>query len=685
MASATSATRAIPPPTRSLLLPWLAAAALVAAVALAYRNSLPAPFLFDDLGAVIDNPTIRHLGSVGVLVPPTDGSTSTGRPIVNLSFALNYAISGDHVWSYHALNVAIHALAALALMGLVRRTLTAPALRERFGTAAPSLAFVTALLWAMHPLQTETVDCIAQRTESLCALWYLLTLLCFVRGAEPSGNAAGRHPTVWFSLSLLSCLLGMATKEVMVSAPLLVLLYDRTFHSGSFMAAWGRRRRYYLMLAGTWALLAGLVFGGRGSRGVAAGFGLGVSWWSYLLKQCEALALYLKLSCWPHPLVLDYGTAVVDTAATVWWQGGLVLGLLAGTGWALRRKPVFGFAGASFFLILAPSSSFVPLVTQTMAEHRMYLPLAGLLALVVGSAYCWIGPRLSGVLAAAAIALGATTIARNHDYLNPLRIWADTVAKCPQNARAHNNLAWALQALGKPAEANTHFARAIALSPGYVSAHYNWGVALLDQKRTGDAITQFEAALRLAPAHADAYANLGNALMQVQRAAEAVPCYEQALRLRPGADVHYDLGVALVALGRGLEAVGHFRAALQWDPALAEAHYQLARLADEADRPAEAEREYLATLHLVPAHEAAHRQLGLLLARMGRLAPAAEHFRAVIRLQPADADARGNLGNVLLLQGDVREAISCYEEALRLRPDDPRTRENLQFARDSLH
>ena len=664
---------------QSGLRPWLSAACLVAAIVIVYANSLHAPFLFDDTGAVVNNPTIRQLASLATLNPPADGSTTTGRPVVNFSYALNYAIGGENVWSYHALNVAIHALAALALLGLLRRTLAAPVLRERCGAAAAPLAFATALLWALHPLQTETVVCVAQRTESLCGLFYLLTLYTFVRAAEP-GAAARR----WFLVSFACCLTGMATKEVMVTAPVIVLLYDRTFVAGTFSAALRRRGAFYAALAGTWLLLAWLLLRGGGSRGVAAGFGLGISWWDYLLKQCEALVLYLKLSLWPHPLVLDYGNDVVHSIGDVWRQGLVVLALLAGTIWALGRRPVVGFAGAWCFVILAPSSSFVPLVTQTMAEHRMYLPLAGLLGLLVPAAHRLWGSRARWALAAVALAFGVATFARNRDYRDLTTIWSDTVASYPRSARAHNNLAWALQQQGQSDLANVHFARAAELQPGYVSAHYNWGVALLDQGRGADAIAQFEAAVRLAPNHVDAQLNLGNALMQLARAADAIPHYETALRLQPGADVHYDLGVALMEVDRRDEATGHLRAALDLNPRLPNAHYQLGRVAELAGQPADAESRYTEALRLDPDHVAAHRRLGLLFAQSGRLAPAAEQFRAVIHLAPDDADAPANLGNVLLLQGQVREAIACYEESLRLRPDDARTRGSLQFARESL-
>ncbi|MSU49136.1 MAG: tetratricopeptide repeat protein [Opitutus sp.] len=660
---------------------WLALVCLVAAIALAYGNTLHAPFLFDDDGAVLNNPTIRRLDSLAVFHPPADGSTTTGRPVVNITFALNYAISGEHVWSYRVFNIAIHALASLTLFGLFRRSLISLSAQP---STINSSALLAAALWALHPLQTESVTCIAQRTESLCGLFYLLTLYAFSRATVQSEGEVRWPRPAWFAVSVASCLLGMATKEVMVTAPVIVFLYDRTFVARSFASAWRRRSAYYIALATSWLLLAWLVVHNDGARGASAGFGLGIPWWTYLLKQCEALVLYLKLSLWPYPLVLDYGTGVVRSVVEVWWQAIAVLISLVATIGLMKRKPAAGFLGTCFFVVLAPSSSVVPLVTQTMAEHRMYLPLAAIVVVVAIATHAWLGARAKWLLAVVAVGWGGATAARNHDYRDAVSIWADTVARRPVNPRAENNLALSLQRAGRVAEAHNHFSRAVSLDPGYVSARYNWGVVLLTSGRLREAVAQFEAAVRLAPDHADARVNLGNALVQLQRAAEAIPHYQHALRLRRGADAHYNLGVALVEINRPTDAANQFHGALQLNPSFPEAYYQLARLAELAGQLADAEHGYVETLRLAPDHLLAHRKLGLLLARAQHLAPAAEHFRAVIRLAPLDADAHANLGNVLLLQEQPREALSCYEEALRLRPDDLRTRENIRLARESL-
>lgn len=555
------------PPPRPRFPRWLAPVVLVSAVVLAYANSLHAPFLFDDAGAVLGNPTIRSLTSLAVLNPPADGSTTTGRPVVNLTYALNYAFGGENVAGYRALNIAIHALAALTLLGLLRRTFLSLQLKFPLFNCE-SAALAAASLWALHPLQTESVVCIAQRTELLCGLFYLLTLYAFARATLPSEGGARCPQRASHALSVVACLLGMASKEVMVTAPLAVLLYDRTFVAGTFSAALRLRRGYYSALAATWLLLAFLVLQNSGARGVSAGFGLGVTPWSYLLKQCEALVLYLRLSLWPHPLVLDYGTAVPASVAEVWWQGPVVLALLAATLWALVRRPLLGFAGAWFFLILAPSSSFVPLVTQTMAEHRMYLPLAAVVALAVVALNCGLGARALAGCAVLVPAFAVVTVGRNHTYRDAIAIWSDTVVHAPPHSRAFTSLGAAYVVAQRPAEALPLLDRALALNPADYSAQRNRALALLALGRADEASAIFAALPAREPGEAAEYFDLGNAFAREGKYPEAAAAYTRTVTLEPA---HFaaraNLGNAFLAAGRAPEAIAAYEAALRLRPA----------------------------------------------------------------------------------------------------------------------
>ncbi|HUJ71275.1 MAG TPA: hypothetical protein VLZ30_03470, partial [Verrucomicrobiae bacterium] len=367
-------------------MPWL----VIVAGLLAYLNSFTGPFIFDDPQSILENRTIQHLWPIWQsLSPPHDnGITVAGRPLVNLSLAVNYALGGTEVQGYHVVNLIIHILAGLTLLGVVRRTLLQPKLRERFGAAANGLALAVAVLWTVHPLQTESVTYIVQRAESIMGLFYLLTLYCFIRATE------SQRFRLWYGLCIGACALGMASKEVMASAPLMVLLYDRTFVSGSFGEAWLRRWKLYLKLAGTWILLGYLVFfTGSFHNAVINARMRGIGRWTYLLTEPAVMLHYLRLSVWPHPLCFDYnGWPLAGT-----WPGillpALVIVILLGTiAWACKINSAWGFLGAWFFLILAPSSSFVP--TDSPAyEHRMYLPLAAVVVAVVMGIYALAGRR----------------------------------------------------------------------------------------------------------------------------------------------------------------------------------------------------------------------------------------------------------------------------------------------------
>jgi hypothetical protein len=206
----------------------LALALLALAIGAVYSDALHGPFIMDDHVSIRDTERIRHF--VTALLPPAT-SMMAGRPVGNLTFALNYALTGNDVRGFHLANILIHFLVALALFDLVRRLLVRPPLAARFGKDATLLAATTALVWALDPLHTETVTYISQRTESLMALFYLLSLSCFVRGNE-SGRAG-----LWLAGSVAACWCGALVKEVIATAPLMALLFDRTLFSGSFAKA----------------------------------------------------------------------------------------------------------------------------------------------------------------------------------------------------------------------------------------------------------------------------------------------------------------------------------------------------------------------------------------------------------------------------------------------------------------
>jgi protein O-mannosyl-transferase len=658
---------------------FLAGGLIVLATVAAYCNSFGGPFVLDDEVAIARNPTIRELWPLWKpLCPPNNGVTVTGRPLLNVSLAVNYAFGGLDVGGYHAFNLAIHVLAALLLFGVLRRTFVLPDLGNTRSVAATPLALGIALLWALHPLQTESVTYIVQRAESLVGLFYLLTLYCFIRGAS-----SGRGP-YWYAAAVLACLLGMASKEIMVSAPVIVLLYDRAFLAGSFREAWRRRYRVYLALAGTWLLLAYLVIA-AGNRGGSAGFGAGVGSWAYLCTQFGAIIHYLRLCVWPRPLLLDYGTETVPITLQIVPDAMLVALLGLATILSLWRWPKIGFLGAWFFAILAPTSSIVPVATQVIAEHRMYLPLAAVITVVTCGGYLagWelvhrglLSRRAAGVLAgcataAAALTLGALTFRRNADYHTALSIWQDTVAKAPHNARAHNNLGRPLIGCGQIADAVAEYRKALMIQPDYVDARYNLGTALVSLGELDAAIAEFRQVLAHEPDDVGAHNNLGLALANCGQLKEAAAQFRQVLAVRPEhAEAHNNLANALAKQGRGDEAVFHYQEALRIQPDYSDAHNNLGSALAAGRRLDEAITHYRRALALRPAYPEAHNNFGNALVRQRRFDEAIDHFQKALDAKPNYEKARINLANAVARREKALAALAERRKALRRRPDD---------------
>ena len=420
----------------------------------AYANSLSGPFVFDDVDTIVENPAIQSFGTV---FRERLNSPISGRPVVGFTFAANFALNQLDVTGYHIVNIAIHVACALLLSGIIRRTLMLPRLRDGYGRAAPDLALASALVWTVHPLNTEAVDYITQRTESLMALFYLLALYACIR------SAASARGVLWQTIAVAACGLGMACKESMVTAPVMVVIYDRVFVFDSLNQAFKKRWRLYTGLALTWLVL--LYFVLPGPRSGSAGFSTSVRPWTYLLNQSVMIVRYLRLVFWPRDLVIHYGPPLAVTLSGVLPYALAVGGLLLLTLLALRWKPSVGFLGLWMFLTLAPTSSIVPIATEVAAERRMYLPLMAVVAMLVGGFYGLntVRQRLStnvavAIVSAMSIGLAAATIARNREYASGLVLAQTALARWPTDL-AHGAVGSEMARLHHDDEAIPEFAR----------------------------------------------------------------------------------------------------------------------------------------------------------------------------------------------------------------------------------
>ncbi len=520
--------------------------ALVILTLAVYGNNLRGPFILDDVPWILKNQNIHALW------PLWKPLLNTSRPVVQWSLAVNYAMGGLNVVGYHLVNNLIHALTALVLFGVARRTLRIGKLAPIFGDAADGVGFAMALLWALHPLDTESVTYVIQRSESMAGLFAVLTLYCVIRGASAERASA------WNSLAILSCALAVGSKPAAVAVPFLVLAYDWTFLAGTWAELWRKRWRLYVGLGACWVLAAIFLSIGKkewiGSAGVVSG-NRAITWLDYAKLQPGVILHYLRLSLWPEPLCLLYGRPQPPTEILLWIQCGVMAVLVIVTVWLLTRRSALGFLGAWFFVALAPTSSVIPLL-HPVFEHRMYLPLMAVVAVIVIAVYSMFNKLVGagqarkglgvGAVVLAGLALGATTARRNMDYRTEVSIWRDTARKAPTNPDAQYGLGLALATAGQIDKAGAAFAETLRLKPDFARVQYDWGLALVKAGRETEALTHFTAALAIDPRYAEAVDGIGVVLYHQGKLEEAIQRFFEATRLNPDdAQAQYNLAKAL--------------------------------------------------------------------------------------------------------------------------------------------
>jgi protein O-mannosyl-transferase len=626
---------------------------LVAAVVFVYGNSLNGPFEFDDFAAV-QNELIRQ--SQPQVTPTAQlGVQVAGRPIVRLSFALNYAWGGMNVVGYHVFNIAVHIACTLLFFFLVRDVLVRWTTGD-WQRSALSIALWSALIWALHPLNTGTVTYISARSESLMAMWYLSALL-----AAMHAHGSPRRLS-WSVAAVVYCALGMATKETMVTAPLLVVLLDRAFVFSSFRQAFLERGRLYTALAATWSVLAVLML--TGARAESVGFSLGVSSWTYFLNQAAIITDYLRRSLWPYPLVFAYGEPRALALGDVVFEGVLILSLATLACWSWWKRARVGVLALAFFVVLMPTSSVVPIATEVGAERRMYLPLMTLVILAVllsRSAWTSIASRTtSGQDAAAAGAsiawrrvgtaipiavctlLAALTIQRNTEYATAEGLWRSTLDRWPSTI-AHRNLATALRQIGRGNEAIEHLRATLNEHPETRDA---LGQTLFEHNRFDEALVELRTFLdRTAVPGSDAEANArivtAASLEKLGRSGEARDVLQELISRRPDHAAAY-LALADVYFGRSefADAKQAYRHYLTYNPAHEGALTNFGISAINTGQLDEGMQALQRVVDARPGYPSAHRNLAIALANAGRLDEAIAHVEEAARLSPADATIR---------------------------------------------
>ncbi len=590
--------------------------ALLATVA-AYARTLDGQLQFDDTEGIERNPALRDLGAFlgGQFL---DGFAHAGRPIVDLTFALNYRAGGLEPWNFHVTNLAIH-LGAIVLAWLLGRRLA----RQAGASAGEWVAAAAAAAFALHPLQSQAVSYVSQRAELLASASYLSTVLLLLASEE---SRTGPRRGLAYAGALLAFVIGLGSKTIIITAPIAYLLVstaDGWSSSATPQAAtWRRRLMRAAPLLGGGLASAVATLGSLGGH-TDAGFDVpGVTPWHYLLTQTRVVITYLRLLVWPTGQNVDWdfpvSTSLFEPAVVA--SGLLLLGLLigaAGTLWRAgrHRDPASGAYRLAaigvlwFFLVLSVTSSIVPLA-DVLFEHRVYLASWGIfLAAASLAALAWrrfLHEHPTLALASLALVLATWTVAlhaRNSVWETREALWSDAVGKSPDKARPRLSLGWAYRNSGRYAEAISQYQAGLLRTKGDREMELklvgNLGAALIGQQRFAEATQVLERGLALAPDRLELLLNMSVAKAELGADAEAESYLSRAARIAPdNAWVLNSLGAQVLLRQDYAGALALFDRARALQPNLAEGHFNAGQALERLGRRAEACRAWSSAVRL---------------------------------------------------------------------------------------
>lgn len=531
---------------------------------IAYSNSFDCSFHFDDTFFIEQNTAIRSLSNVKAW-----WGFYRSRPIVFLSFALNYHFHGFDVWGYHLVNLAIHIVNAVLVWWLVMLTMATPVMRgQPVSRHKGAMALFTALLFVSHPLATQSVTYIVQRMASLATLFYLLSLALYVKGRLGRGNKE-RRVLFFYTGSILCAVLGMLTKEIVFTLPFALILYEYSFIRTD---TWkidikDRGIQVPVIILGIFIVFISLTFSLRifNPKRPFLGYDFPITAWQYLLTQFSVILTYIRLFIVPVNQNLDYDYPISYSLfewhtifGLLFLTGILVLGILL-----FRRYRLIAFGIFWFFLTLSVESSIIPIAHDVIFEHRTYLPGLGFFLVLMGIVFYFFWDRYRQVAVGALVLLILTntvlTYERNKVWASEYTLWADCLKKSPNKARPFYNYGREVAFAGQASEALMYYDKAIQLNPRFRDAYYNRGIAYGKLGNHNQAIGDFNRAIEIDPKYAEAYNSRGIAYNNLGNYTLAIGDFDRAIEINPKyAEAYYNRAIAYNNLGNDNQAIENY-------------------------------------------------------------------------------------------------------------------------------
>ncbi len=541
---------------------------------LIYSNTLSSPFIFDGVNLIEDNISIRNPNDLGAIF-----KFWPSRFITFLSFSLNYHIHQLDVFGYHIVNLAIHLGATILVWWFIQLLFLTPRLKDtEIAKEARLIAFLASLIFTSHPVQTQAVTYIYQRSTILASLFYLLSLCLYLRVRLTHRNTL--VSAVLYIASIISALLGMFTKEIVFTLPFLILLLELYFLRKNGKSSLKYAIPFLLLLA---VIPLTLIFTKTvyfKAQGILADKNImpHLSSKYYLLTQFRVIITYIRLLFLPINQTIDYDYPISRSLFEIPTLISLVsLLVILITAFRLySRYPLLSFSILWFFLTLVPESSIITL-NDVINEHRLYLPTAGFSLFLAGSLYHLFKGRPKLLLCLIVIFLTFySTLAyfRNIVWKDDLTLWSDTVDKSPNKARGYYNRGTVYSKKGQYERAISDLTRAINIDPDFAHPYNNRGTAYANKGEYENAISDFSEALTIDPNYAEAYYNLANACSSIGQYERAITNYCQAIRINPKyIEAYNNRGNAYLAIGEYDKAISDFTAALEINPKIVDIYY----------------------------------------------------------------------------------------------------------------
>jgi len=646
---------------------WFFCLILAIVTLLAYQPAWNGGFIWDDDEYVTNNQLLTAPDGLRRIWFSLD-SPSQYFPLVYTTFRIEHALWGLHPFGYHWVNLLLHLANALLVWRVLVR-LNVPG------------AWLAGAIFALHPVQVESVAWITERKNVLMGFFFLLTLLAWIAFVDERT----KRPWRFYGLALILYMLALSAKTTACTLPaaLLLILWLQK-------KPINRERILQIVPFFLLGLAMGLVTVWweryhQGTRLALAPLGPV----ERILVASRAVWFYLGKLIWPSNLTFIYPRWTIVSTRPLEYAWSLAGAGLCAVIYFGRRCLGRGVevAAAFFVATLSPVLGFIMLFTfcyTFVADHYQYLASIGPIALasagVATLARAFKGSRklIFGTAFCVVVVLAMLTWRQSALYRDIEALWRTTLVRNPACWMAYNNLGLVLYQANQIPEAMDLFKQSLRINPDNAAAHNNLGNTLLQTGRTLEAIDQYKQALRINPNYARAHNNLGNVLVQTGQTSEAIDEYNQALLIDPDyADAHNNLGNVLYQTGRTSEAIDQYEQALRLNPNYADAHNNLGNVLYQTGRTSEAIDQYEQALRLNPNYADAHNNLGTALFLADRPSEAIDQYEQALRINPNSADARSNLGAALGQMGRISEAIEQFKAALRINPNDIAAQNNL--------